>query len=43
MTSGLTVATMLTMPFLPGLCAALIRVERAVAADPPASVAAEAT
>ena len=43
MMSGLTVATMLTILFLPGLGAARFRVERAAAPNPPASVAAEAT
>ena len=43
MMSGLTVATMLTILFLPGLGAARFRVEWAVAPNPPASVAAEAT
>ena len=42
MTSGLTVAIMLTIRFLPVLRAALFRVERAVAPNPPACVAAEA-
>jgi hypothetical protein len=42
MMSGLTVATMLTILFLPGLGAARFRVEREVARDPPAPVAAEA-
>ena len=43
MMSGLTVATMLTILFLPGLGAARFRVERAVAPNPPTSVASEAT
>jgi hypothetical protein len=42
MMSGLTVATMLTILFLPGLCAARVRVERAAAPNPAACVAAEA-
>jgi hypothetical protein len=40
--SGLIVATMLTILFLPGLGAARFKVERPVAPNPPASVAAEA-
>jgi len=43
MMSGLTVATMLTILFLPGLCAARFKVGRAVAPNPLASVAADAT
>ena len=43
MMSGLTAATMLTILFQPGLCAAWFRVERVVAPNPLASVAAEAT
>jgi len=40
--SGLTVATMPTILFLPGLSAARFKVERAVAPKPPASMAADA-
>ncbi len=42
MMSGLAVATMLTILFPPCLCAARIKVEGAVAPNPPASVAADA-
>lgn len=42
MMSGLTVTTMLTILFLRGLCAARFKVERAVAANPPSSAAADA-
>ena len=42
MMSGLTVATMLTILFLPDLGVARFIVERAAAPNPPASVAAEA-
>ena len=40
--SGLTVATMLAILFMPGLCAARFEVERAVAPNPSASVTADA-
>jgi hypothetical protein len=42
MMGGLTVATMLTTLFLPGICAARFKVKRAVAPNPPASVTADA-
>ena len=42
MMSGLTVTTMLTILFLPNLCAARFKVKRAVAPNPPSSVAADA-
>ena len=42
MMSTLTFGTLLTILFLPSLCAVRFRVEPAVAPNPPASVAADA-
>jgi hypothetical protein len=42
MMSTLTFGSLLTIPIPPGLCAVRLRVERAVAPNPPASVAADA-